>query len=533
MITSPILVKNGFDPFRKNDLDGSSEFWRRDLSSNLILDRFISTIYEKFVSCDNKDCAEIGKELVFLTDMEAKLGDVAYPVAYSVLSSLYGDENKAYAVYDLLWCIEQLLKSTGIVGDARKPTFDTRVFALYEYLAHLNCYIFQTGSDQPLAERIEHPAYLAFMGALILKSVPVNSGNRKLASLVAEIIARNLDNDSMRKEWIIKNACNNSMQRFDKILDALNNPETGPEFVINIWYITSLLHDYGFYPATIWDLFELNFLMPHSKPERTLCTFSKTGAFFGNTLGKQMLITMSSFPFINQSHFKKIKGILDNEVNRFQKSARRKFYTRISKHCHPFWSCAEIFSRMTLSDSLNCYQRSALALAAGAIYSHHFMLDRKANIYDYVAEKLYDHPSPKEQNLLDIERKNLPTFREEPLAFMLILLDNCQNFSRFKFKKKPSGSSPDQPAKTWLRLVSPAGEEKLTTRIKLQHYKPLKRKLLRITFTGRGNIPARVKPLAEMAKGQMATEVKCAKRGDDAFLLIVDPDTQTPGSLPQ
>lgn len=322
------------------------------------------------------------------------------------------------------------------------PDAGLGALATFETLTHLNCYVMLKDFDKSFTEHLVHQSLVFYIGLVLLKRFrPQGSGPRadeSLLCLVRDVIRDEITGycDSLNEPSSADLPLDGT---FDEpalidLRDRVLTGDAGCLFVKRVWALTSLLHDYGYYVATIWDFSNYN-SSRRSRNSRIIESLDGIGVFERlDGVFRAMSFLENCGDHVHANHLTRTKAML-KDLQTLMERGDFGYYLKSRRHYHPFWGTVELCRRYARSDDLLSNEdRLAFLIAMRAVYAHHFGGAREvtgARIPGLSLEAM--------------ERDTEVTFRSSPITFLLMLVDSLQNFSRLKFDRNASGDRSDEP----------------------------------------------------------------------------------------
>jgi len=380
----------------------------------------------------------------------AEYRNFASEILGSAIETVYGTQDDAYGRRLIVMYNGSLLES--IFQPAKRielaNCFHLASLAVYEILNHFTRYVVSRppgGKEvKAFSEHLVHPSFDFFLGLALLSQFHSKEGDPEtlLAATIAKILKQRLI-DPERLTAIAKNLGVTKVEVQELLEDELGTKEDelgtkkAVRFVYDAWVVSALLHDMGYYFASLWDLHNIITRFDETWVASVHALELAAGLPIMDLRMEQLqkrldpLLGMSDF--ITPEHLDELRNTLQRLA---QGPTRAEYasYLKDGKQLHPFWSAFEIFTRLKKHrKTFTLRQKLLLYVAIDTIYPHQFPSQTEANTFNRDLPKI-------EANLGD---KYL-VFRKNPLAFCLYLIDNCQNFSRYQFVPMKNGGQPKQ-----------------------------------------------------------------------------------------
>jgi hypothetical protein len=367
--------------------------------------------------------------------------DFASEVLRSAIETVYGTQNEALGRRLMVLYNGSLLERIfQPKHHIEANCFHLASLAVYEILNHFTRYVVSKEpgrSDvKAFSEHLVHPSFDFFLGlALLSQFRPLKGDPTELSTIVAKILKQRLTD--RKRLTTISSTLGVPRDEVQHMLEHELGDRRGKRFVYDAWVVSALLHDIGYYFASLWDLHNIITRFDGTWRPAVHALELAAGLPIMDLRSEQLQIRLKPLrgisDFITSTHLDVLGKTLQDLAHGPTRSEYT-FYLKNGKQLHPFWSAFEIFTRLRNHGlSFDLRQKLLLFVAIDTIYPHQFPSQKEA--------KNFNRPLPRIE--ADIGDDYL-VFRQNPLAFCLYLVDNCQNFSRYQFVPMKNTVRPKQ-----------------------------------------------------------------------------------------
>jgi hypothetical protein len=445
--------------------------------------------------------------------------DFASDILGSAIETVYGTDDDAYGRRLIVLyngsLLERIFRPENHTELAN--CFHLASLSVYEIVNHFTRYVVsrQPGGDdvKAFSEHLVHPSFDFFLGlALLSQFRPLESDpDTKLSTIVAKILKQRLTEERLTTIRTNLNLLDDDEAQ--QLLEDELGEHNGEQFVYDAWVVSALLHDIGYYFASLWDLHNL-ITRFDAKGNPTVHALELAAGLpimylRSKQLRNQLTPLLGMSDFITPDHLAELGKTLQVLA---QGPIRSEYtsYLKDGKQLHPFWSAFEIFKRLqNHGEYFTQRQKLLMYVAIDTIYPHQFPSQHEANLFRGNLPKI-------EADLGD----EFLVFRKNPLAFCLYLVDNCQNFSRYQFVAMENVPQPKQA------LNIPMKDRKLEVLFD-KDYKPPNSDILRFRVLIGGEDHRQLHVLnsgllQRIERSNQAEEDYSKAHGDDPYLFYVE-----------
>lgn len=367
--------------------------------------------------------------------------DFASEILGSAIETVYGTQNDAYGRRLIVLYNGSLLESIfQPEHHIEANSFHLASLAVYEILNHFTRYVVSRppGSKEVKAfsEHLVHPSFDFFLGLALLSQFRPREGDpTRLSTIIAKILKQRLTEG--KRLTTISSNLGVSEDEVQQLLEDELGDHRGERFVYDAWVVSALLHDIGYYFASLWDLHNIITRFDRTWSPAVHALELAAGLPIMDLRSEQLQNRLNPLlgisDFITSTHLDELGKTLQHLA---QGPTRSEYtsYLKDGKQLHPFWSAFEIFTRLKKHGL--CFsprQKLLLYVAIDTIYPHQFPSQKEAKSFNRTLPQIE----------ADIGDEYL-VFRQNPLAFCLYLVDNCQNFSRYQFVPMKNRAKPKQ-----------------------------------------------------------------------------------------